>query len=91
MSEVRPKVSQAISIIENVEARIYMIRGQKVMLDADLASLYDVSIKALNQAVKRNIGRFPDDFMFQLSREEAQEFLRSQIVTLKTQLPDLKA
>ena len=53
------------------------------MLDRDLAVLYEVETKALNQAVKRNFQRFPDDFMFQLSVEEAQELLRSQFVTLK--------
>jgi hypothetical protein len=68
--------------IERIERAILMIRGHKVMLDADLASLYSVEAKVLNQAVKRNIERFPADFMFQLSAEEA-DFLRSQIVTLK--------
>lgn len=62
-----------------IESLIYEIRGQKVMLDKDLARLYGVETKALNQAVKRNIKRFPEDFMFQLSHEEC---LRSQIVTL---------
>jgi phage regulator Rha-like protein len=61
---------------------IHHIRGKAVMLDSDLAFLYEVSTKILNQAVKRNIGRFPDDFTFQLSMEEAQGS-RSQIVTLK--------
>ena len=65
---------------ENIRAKIYEIRGQKVMLDRDLAALYGVETKALNQAVKRNIERFPSDFMFQLTKEES---LRSQIVTLK--------
>ena len=65
-----------------IESRIHLIRGKKVMLDRDLAALYEVTTKALNQAVKRNIGRFPEDFMFQLSKEEA-ETSRSQIVTLK--------
>jgi phage regulator Rha-like protein len=55
---------------ERIENRIYLIRGQKVMLDRDLAELYGVKTKALNQAVKRNPGRFPSDFMFQLNREE---------------------
>ena len=50
--------------------KIYELRGQKVMLDFDLAELYEVSTSALNQAVKRNFKRFPDDFMFQLTREE---------------------
>ena len=62
-----------------IESLIYEVRGQKVMLDRDLARLYGVETKALNQAVKRNIKRFPEDFMFQLSHEEC---LRSQIVTL---------
>jgi hypothetical protein len=54
-----------------IERRIYLIRGQKVMLDADLAELYQVPTKALNQAVKRNLERFPEDFMFQLTSDEA--------------------
>jgi hypothetical protein len=61
------------------ERRILFIRGQKVMLDFDLADLYGVEARALNQAVKRNAERFPEDFMFQLSEEEAGQ-LRSQIV-----------
>src|SRR5579863_1248862 len=60
--------------------RIHIIRGQKVMLDADLAELYRVETKAFNQAVKRNFARFPEDFMFQLTPVEAKS-LRSQIVT----------
>ena len=55
---------------------------EKVMLDSDLAELYDVETKVLNQAVKRNIARFPEDFMFQLNKEEALELSRSQFVTL---------
>jgi phage regulator Rha-like protein len=62
--------------IEFVERRIYLIRGQKVMLDSDLAELYHV----LNQAVRRNISRFPEDFMLQLTNEELKNW-RSQIVT----------
>jgi ORF6N domain len=64
-----------------VERRIYLIRGQRVMLDADLAELYQVPTKALNQAVKRNLDRFPNDFMFRLTSEEAGVLNRSQIVT----------
>ena len=67
--------------IERIAASIRIIRGQKVMLDADLAALYGVETKVFNQAVRRNIERFPEDFMFQLTEEEA-ESLRSQIVTL---------
>ncbi|SKB38109.1 ORF6N domain-containing protein [Sphingobacterium nematocida] len=63
-------------------SRIYLFRDQKVMLDRDLAELYGVETKALNQAVKRNIARFPPDFMFELTQEEYSS-LRSQTVTLK--------
>lgn len=78
--------------IELVENSILLIRGQKVMLDRDLARLYRVQAKALNQAVKRNFGRFPEDFTFQLTPQEASAWLaekararsRSQNVTLKT-------
>ena len=66
---------------EVIENKIFMIRGRKVMLGMHLARLYDVETKVLIQAVKRNIERFPEDFMFQLTWEEAQS-LRSQIVTL---------
>jgi hypothetical protein len=66
-----------LAMVERIEKRIYLIRGQKVMLDSDLAGLYGVTTKVLIQAVKRNIKRFPLDFMFQLSKEE---FLRSQNV-----------
>ena len=66
-----------------IERRIFLIRDQKVMLDADLADLYGVPTKVFNQAVKRNKERFPDDFMFHLTWTEAQIFSRSQFVTLK--------
>ncbi|HMK60195.1 MAG TPA: ORF6N domain-containing protein [Dissulfurispiraceae bacterium] len=68
---------------EIIESKILLIRGKKVMFYRDLALLYGVETKALNQAVKRNIGRFPEDFMFQLDRVEADELSRSQLVTLK--------
>jgi hypothetical protein len=67
---------------EIIEHKIYLVRGQKVMLDSDLAELYGVETKVLVQAVKRNIKRFPSDFMFQLSDGE-DKVLRSQFVTLK--------
>lgn len=66
--------------LENITSQILIIRGLKVMLDSDLASLYKVETRVLNQAVKRNIYRFPKDFMFQLSDEE-WEYLKSQSVT----------
>jgi len=65
---------------ERITEKIYLIRGHRVMLDQDLASLYQVETRALKQAVKRNIERFPDDFMLTLSRDEF-DGLRSQIVT----------
>jgi len=66
--------------VEIIAEKIFLIRGQKVMLDRDLAKLYGVATKVFNQAVKRNIRRFPDDFMFQLNKEEFEDW-RSQIVT----------
>jgi hypothetical protein len=69
--------------VARIERKILLLRGEKVMLDRDLAELYGVETKALNQAVKRNFERFPADFMFQVSKEEAAQILRSQIVTLK--------
>src|SRR5579875_1408688 len=65
---------------ERIERRILLIRGQKVMLDANLAELYGVTTKRLNEQVRRNIDRFPDDFMLKLTREEV-EALRSQFAT----------
>ncbi|MGO4876723.1 ORF6N domain-containing protein [Pedobacter psychrotolerans] len=69
-----------MQIIKSIESRIYTIRDERVMLDFDLASLYEVETKVLNQAVKRNITRFPEDFMFQLTSKE-WESIRSQMVT----------
>jgi len=78
----------AIVPMERIQRAILLIRGEKVMLDADLAALYGVEVRALTQAVKRNPDRFPPDFMFQLSRNEMDDLrrqfgtssLRSQIV-----------
>jgi hypothetical protein len=76
-----------MQIIKSIQNRIYEIRGQKIMLDRDLAALYEVETKALNLAVKRNFKRFPKDFMFQLTKEE-WESLRFHIETSKmTQQP----
>jgi hypothetical protein len=69
--------------VELIERRIYLIRGQKVMIDSDLAKLYQVPTKSVNLAVRRNVMRFPGDFMFQLSQGEADS-LRLQIETSKT-------
>jgi len=71
--------------LEAIERRIFVLRGHRIMLDRDLAELYGVDTKALNQAVKRNADRFPSDFMFRLTSTEARAILslRSQNVTLK--------
>jgi len=79
-------MSNAIAV-EVIATRILELRGKRVMLDRDLAKLYGVAAKVLNQAVKRNIKRFPEDFMFQLSWEEVAS-LRSQIVTLNKSKPE---
>jgi len=71
-----------MQIIQTIQNRIYEIRGERVMLDRDLAALYETETKALNLAVKRNIKRFPKDFMFQLTKEEFED-LRFQFETLE--------
>ncbi len=65
---------------EHIKKLIYVIRGKQVMLDSDLAKIYDYEVKRLNEQVKRNIGRFPEDFMFQLTKDEVS-FVKSQIAT----------
>ena len=76
-------MSQNTSLIpaDRIERAILLIRGEKVMLDSDLAAIYGVTTKALNQAVKRNVSRFPEDFMFQLTVDEVANLNRSQFVT----------
>ena len=72
-----------VMTIDNIRNRVFVIRGQQVMLDQDLADIYGYEVKRLNEQVKRNINRFPEDFMFQLTKEEIpEEFLKSQIATL---------
>ena len=75
-------MQNSIISIELIENKIYFIRNKKVMLDGDLAELYGISTKRLNEQVRRNIDRFPEDFMFILSKEESDS-LRSQFATLK--------
>src|SRR5258706_16374720 len=84
MSYVRlyQSIRHDMEIIKSIQNRIYELRGERVMLDKDLADLYETETKALNLAVKRNIKRFPADFMFQLTKEEF-EGLRFQIETLE--------
>ncbi len=71
-----------MQIIQSIQNRIYEIRGERAMLDRDLAALYETETKVLNLAVKRNSKRFPKDFMFQLTKDEFDS-LRFQIETLK--------
>lgn len=84
-----PEQSAAAQLVplELIERKIYLARGHKVMLDSDLAGLYQVATRVLNQAVRRNFDRFPEDFMFQLTTEEdaslRSQGLRSQFVTSK--------
>ena len=68
---------------EIIERKIYLIRGQKVMLSMHLAELYGVETRALNQAVKRNINRFPEDFMFQINESEAEQLVSQNVIPHK--------
>jgi phage regulator Rha-like protein len=82
LTKVRTTSAGLVSVpARSLECCIYLIRGYRVMFDADLANLYHVPTKVLNQAVKRNLDRFPDDFMFEITSEE-ERALRSQDVTL---------
>lgn len=69
--------------VEIIERKIYLIRGEKVMLSMHLAGLYGVETRALNQAVKRNIHRFPEDFMFQISEPEAEQLVSQNVIPHK--------
>ena len=75
-----------MNIIRSIQNRIYELRGERVMLDFDLAGLYEVETRVLNQSVKRNIKRFPKDFMFQLTKEEFED-LRFQTETIESSNP----
>jgi len=86
----KPMNESRVSVpVERIEKAIYLLRGQKVMLDRDLARLYAIPTKALKQAVRRNIDRFPDDFMFVLDSIEFEAW-RSQFVTSKSDLRGLR-
>lgn len=82
MAKAKKHPGKHLAALRPVESLIRVVRGQKVMLDADLAELYGVPTKRLNEAVKRNLRRFPETFMFRLSREESVA-LRSQFATLE--------
>lgn len=81
--EITTKENESDLTTNMVREKIYIIRSKKVMFDKDLAMLYGVTTKALNQTVKRNIKRFPDNFMFQLNKNENDLFSRSQFATLR--------
>src|SRR6185503_4697663 len=84
MSHKKNLTSSSLAVsVQIVERKIYLIRDHKVMIDVDLAELYRVPTKALNQQVQRNRKRFPEDFMFQLNKEEAEN-LRSQFATSRS-------
>ena len=89
-NEIAKAESASLQPLENIENLIHVIRGKQVMLDRDLARLYGVETRVLNQAVQRNNERFPGDFMFQLNKEEA-ESSRSQFVMLNADAGDLKS
>src|SRR5215218_2102098 len=82
-SEAVPETAVALVPVERVESRILLIRGEKVILDTDLAELYGATTKRLNEQVRRNLDRFPADFMFQLTDEEFA-ILRSQFATSRS-------
>ena len=99
-SDIAKTEATAIQSVEQIESLILTIRGKQVILDRDLARLYGVETRVLNQAVQRNIERFPEDFMFKLTKEEFdglrsqivtsnEEVLRSQNVTLENERVDL--
>ena len=90
-----PKQKQDIEMIElteeNIESMVYTIRDQKVMLDFDLARIYGYETKRFNEQVKNNIEKFPEDFMFELTKHETLDILRSQIATAPDDLGSKKS
>ena len=77
-----PKKTKAVIAVEAIASKIIILRGERVILDHDLAEMYGLETRVLKQSVRRNIDRFPGDFMFELTKKE-QDSLRSQIVILK--------
>ncbi len=84
------KRKNELLLLDHIEPCILMIRGQRVILDADLAALYGVPTKVFNQAIKRNLARFPADFLFKLNAQEAQ-IMRSQFVTASGPTPFMRS
>ena len=90
MSKQKDKLETIELTEQNIESMVYFIRGQKVMLDFDLAKIYGYETKVFNQQVKRNISKFPDDFMFQLTAEEVNAISRNKNSTLENDIEILK-
>ena len=90
-SDMAKKKRKALTLLEPVEPLIHEIRGERVMLDSDLARIYGVPTKVLNQAVKRNADRFPPDFVFRLTEEELETNIRSQSVTASQHVSDMRS
>ena len=90
MSKQKDKLETIELTEQNIESMVYFIRGQKVMLDFDLAKIYGYETKVFNQQVKRNISKFPDDFMFQLTAEEVNAISRNKKSTLDNDIDMLK-
>jgi hypothetical protein len=82
------RTSEPACLLQPIEHHIYVLRGQKVMLDEDLAALYGVSTKRFNEAAKRNLSRFPETFMLRLTREETAR-MRSQFATASKETLDI--
>ena len=78
----RMEETKELITTDDIRSKVYIIRGQQVMLDKDLAEIYGYDVKRLNEQVKRNINRFPEDFMFQLKASETTDSLKSQFATL---------
>ncbi|MDP3360064.1 MAG: ORF6N domain-containing protein [Lutibacter sp.] len=76
--------------LQRIQNKIYEIRGQRVMLDFDLAEMYDVETRALKQAIKRNIDRFPNDFMFELNEKEIENLVSQSVIPSKSKLGGAK-
>ena len=90
MSKQKDKLETIELTEQNIESMVYFIRCQKVMLDFDLARIYGYSTKAFNQQIKRNLNKFPEDFMFQLTAEEVNAISRNKNSTLENDIEILK-
>ncbi|MBQ0043001.1 MAG: ORF6N domain-containing protein [Lachnospiraceae bacterium] len=85
------EITTELQSVDSIKGRVHMIRGEQVMLDGDLAEIYGYDLKAMNQQVKRNIERFPDDFMFQLTCDEVAMMKAKLVSSYEKQGEDLKS